>query len=131
MNYRPHMLPKVRSTRIRNLPKIYREQTGDFMPCTLRIASFVGLSCAPDETCCMDHTSGPDKGASTKTSDLEAVCGCATCHRLLDQPSPKERHWLLEHGGAVEFRLRQAGRETRAAMLEMGIIIIPDAEFTK
>lgn len=131
MNYRPHMLPKVRSQKIRDLPKIYRQHTGDPMPCTLRIASFVGLPCAHDDTCVMDHTSGPGKGTSTKTSDLEAVCGCATCHRLLDQPSPHEKAALVEYGGAVEYRLRQAGAETRAAMVELGVINIPDARFTK
>lgn len=131
MNYRPAMLPKVRSGKIMDLPKIYRQQTGDFMPCTLRIASFVGLPCAHDETCVMAHTSGPGKGTSTKTSDLETVCGCATCHRLVDQPSRYEKDQLTHYGGAVEYRLRQAGAETRAALLEMGIIVIPDAEFTK
>ena len=83
--FRPHMLPKIRSKRIMAAPALIRQKTGVMMPCTLRIASFLGERCADDDTCVMAHLPAPGKGTSTKVTDLAAVCACLRCHQLLDQ----------------------------------------------
>ncbi|MBT9385511.1 DUF1364 domain-containing protein [Pseudooceanicola sp. CBS1P-1] len=126
--FRPHMLPKVRSKRIMAAPNLILQRTGIMMPCTLRIASFLGERCSDPDTNVMAHLRGPGKGVSTKVSDLSAVCACHRCHQLLDQPSPRERKALELYPAAVSDRMLQAIFETQAILAAHEIITIPDAE---
>ena len=127
-DFRPHLLPKIRSTRIMAAPSIIRQKTGVMMPCTLRIASFIGMSCDNDDTNVMAHLPGPGKGTSTKVTDMAAVCACHLCHRLLDQPSPSERAALNRYPSAVSERFFKAMIETQAMLVAHGIIEVPDGE---
>ncbi|MGC0225181.1 hypothetical protein [Pseudooceanicola nitratireducens] len=126
--YKPHMATKVRSNRIMQAPAIYRQFHGVYMPCTPRIASFLGLTCADHSTVVMAHGDGPTKGMSTKTSDIDCMAACSVCHRLIDEPSPQEAAQIHRIRAAYSERLRQAGNETRAILIDLEIIIVPDAE---
>ncbi len=128
MSYRPHMRTKVRSKRIMNAPKTYREEKGECMPCTLRVAGFLGQPCADYLTCVMNHVDDKTKGMSTKTSDVEAVCGCQRCHDLLDRRGNDGIALREQYAAAVEHRIREAGAETRAMLIDLGILTITDGE---
>lgn len=122
MTYRPHMLPKVRSS------LIMASAAGS--PCTLRIATFVpGLMCADRSTTVGAHLPIGGKGTSTKGTDMAVAFACGVCHRLLDEPSPMERKYLDSYGGAVLDRMLRGLVETHALLIDQGIIVIPDAEF--
>lgn len=116
----PHLLPKVRSEALM--------QAIEGMPCTLRIASFLHLPCSGRTTVVGCHLGKvPGKGTATKVTDLAAVAGCHTCHRLLDRVDPRiaqiERDYPLELGR----RITAALVETHAMLVGAGIITVKNA----
>jgi len=126
-NYRPHMLPKVRSE------QIMAAAAG--MPCTLRISSFYpGYTCSgPDTTvgCHPDNMGAAGgKGTSTKPTDMLVMFGCKHCHDIMAGVDKKRHEFVvLNYEAAVLERMIHALRETHAMLLEEGIMVIPDAEF--
>lgn len=115
-------LPKVRSDAIMGAPN-----TIEGIGCTARIAGFIGLRCSPPETCIMAHMPGVGgKGMSTKVCDVSTYCACATCHRLLDEPSPAEADAIARYGAAVFQQLIRAADETRRFLIRESILIVPD-----
>ena len=114
----PHMLEKVRS------PALMSGVQG--MPCTLRIASFLGLPCAPMDTVVACHLPVFGKGTATKVSDLFTVAGCATCHRILDGKEGVELRHRYPH--AYTERLLLALCETQARHVMAGRLVVPDGE---
>lgn len=120
-NYRPHMLPKVRSD------KLMASAAG--MPCTLRIASFIpGLRCSGPETTVMAHLPIWGKGIGTKVTDIGAAFGCDVCHRILDQPGSEEARYIEQHyRAAMMHRLLCGLTETLTILMDEGIIEIPGA----
>lgn len=125
--YRPALLPKVRSKRIM--------AAAEGKPCTLRISSFYpGYRCAGPETTvgCHPDNMGPagGKGISTKPTDTLVMFGCAHCHDILSGVDKKRHEFVvLNYEAAVLERMIHALRETHAMLLEEGIMVIPDAEF--
>lgn len=116
----PHMLPKVRSESLRG--------SALHMPCTLRIAGFVGLPCASRETNVMCHMSVHGKGIGTKVSDLHMACGCITCHDLLDERDPRGRKIREQYPHAFWERMLLATAETQSRWVALGLISGPDWE---
>jgi cytochrome c553 len=98
------------------------------MPCSLRIASFAGQQCAPDETVVGCHLPTPEKGMSTKSSDLAIVAGCATCHDMLDGRNPLGLKAKAKFPGAYHQQLLFALTETQARLVEKGIINVKGDE---
>lgn len=116
--HNPHMLPKVRSKRL------MADING--MPCTLRIASFIGLPCAPDATCVGCHLPVFGKGVNTKVSDLFTVSGCQTCHDLLDGRDRRIDFIQQKYPAALVERMLMAMCETQARQVGLGNITGPD-----
>lgn len=118
----PHMLPKVRSKALTTACA--------HMPCTLRIASFIGLSCAAQDTVVGAHLPVFGKGMSTKVSDIHIAAGCFTCHNLLDfERDPRGLKMMKLYPNAFFDRLFQAQCETLSRWIQSGAVIVPDAEF--
>jgi len=113
-------LPKVRSDRIM--------QAMHQMPCSLRIATFIGLPCAPMDTNVGCHLPVSGKGIATKVTDLAVACGCATCHDLLDGRDARGATIRDTYPAAYGQRLLNALVETQARLVAIGIIQVPDAE---
>ena len=116
----PHMLPKVRSDDFR--------RSAIDMPCTLRIAGFVGLPCAPLDTNVMCHMPVHGKGIGTKVSDLHMCCGCATCHDMLDERDARGRKIRELYPHAYWERLLLAMAETQSRWVAMDLIYGDDWE---
>jgi hypothetical protein len=115
----PHMLPKIRSAALMSGVQ--------GMPCSLRIASFAGLSCSGNDTVVACHLPVFGKGVSTKVSDMFTVAGCMTCHTILDGKLGVElRH---RYPSAFMERLLMALCETQARHLMEGHIVVPDAKW--
>ena len=113
--HNPALLPKVRS-------KSLRDSAVD-MPCTLRIASFIGMSCAHQSTNVMCHMPVHGKGVSTKVSDLHMAVGCRTCHDLLDAERDNRGLVIREkYPHAFWERLFLAHAETLSRWVAMGLI---------
>jgi hypothetical protein len=114
----PHMLPKVRSAAL---------MSGvEGMPCSLRIASFNGQSCAGNDTVVACHLPVFGKGIASKVSDMFTVAGCRVCHEILDGTVGVElRH---RYPAAFTERLLLALCETQARHVMTGRIVVPDAE---
>lgn len=108
------LLPKLRS---KDLIMATHE-----MPCSLRIASFLGRSCSGDVMAVhLDMAGG--KGIGTKVSDIMIVAGCDACHRLLDGRDGAGWAILMErHRAAVLDRCIRALNETLSRLIGMGII---------
>lgn len=122
-HYRPHMLPKVRSERIR--------EAAAGMPCTLRIASLVpSLTCADRSTTVLCHLNSAGKGMSTKSSDTFGVFGCKACHDILDGVDLARSY--IEQFEVIEFHKRQiaALHETQALLIMAGILSVQGGEIT-
>lgn len=113
----PHMLPKVRSESLR--------RAAIDMPCTLRIAGFIGLRCAHQSTNVMAHLPVHGKGVGSKVSDLHMACACETCHRLLDQ-DPRGFEIREKYPHAFWEQLFKAHAETLSRWVAMGLIIGED-----
>lgn len=110
----PHMLPKVRSDALK--------AAIEGMPCTLRLASFGGMSCAPQDTVVGCHLPVWGKGTSTKVTDLAIAAGCATCHDLLDERNNLGHQLMHKYPGAWAMRLLHGLTETHALLVDAGII---------
>lgn len=114
-------LPKIRSRALR--------QAIAGMPCALRLATFIGQPCAPQSTVVGAHLPVVGgKGMGTKVSDLEIVAACVTCHDLLD--GRDHRGLAIREREPVAFHLQliRAGAETRARLVEAGVIRVEGAE---
>jgi hypothetical protein len=112
----PAMLPKVRSTK---LTKACKD-----MPCTLRIASIFGHSCAPQQTVVPVHLPVHGKGTATKVTDLAVVAGCMTCHDILDG-RPAARRMSATQRFDVQRQMLMALVETHARLVDSDIIHVP------
>lgn len=110
----PHMLPKVRSEKL-------RDACAD-MPCTLRIGTFIGLPCWAQDTVCGDHLPIFGKGTSTKVTDLAIAAGCFLCHDLLDDRNEKGRIIREKYPLAYGMQLLKACLETQSRWVEMGLL---------
>lgn len=110
----PHLLPKIRSESLRG--------SAALMPCALRIAGFVGLPCAGRDTNVMCHLPVHGKGVSTKVSDLHMVCGCRTCHDLLDGRDARGMQIRAQYPHAFHERLMLAQAETLSRWVALGLI---------
>lgn len=122
IDYRPHLMPKVRSDRIM--------EAASGMPCTLRIASFVpGLTCAGINTTVGVHLDGMGgKGMRTKDTDMAVAFGCCVCHDIISRVDKRSHEFLAEHyPAAVMERMLRGLIETHALLIDMGVIQIPDA----
>jgi Protein of unknown function (DUF1364) len=115
----PMLLPKIRSNAI--MAAAYGQ------PCSLRIASFVGLSCYGSVVGC--HLPVTGRGVSTKATDLAVAFGCQCCHDILDGRNQNVQALILEkYPAALANRLLNALVETQARLVDMGIITVPGAE---
>lgn len=115
----PHMLPKVRSEKLR--------ESCACMPCTLRIASFAGLPCSSQDTVVGCHLPVFGKGTSTKVSDLFIAAGCFQCHDLLDFERNKVGLEIAQrYPRAFYERLMLGHAETLARWIAAGHLIVPD-----
>lgn len=94
------------------------------MPCSLRIASFLGRPCSGSIMAVhLDMVGG--KGIGTKVSDLAVAAGCDACHRLLDGRDGAGWSALMEgNRAAVLDRCIRGLAETQARLLEAGIITV-------
>jgi hypothetical protein len=122
MTVSPMMLPKVRSD--------YLRAACHHMPyCTLRIAGFVGLQCAPNNTLVGCHLPTIGKGVSTKVSDLFIAAGCATCHDILDGRNMAALSQIKDrYPAAFMERIMKANHETLSLWVGMGLIEVKDME---
>lgn len=122
-NFKPHMLPKVRSNKIMTAP-------AKGMPCTLRLCSlFPGYSCASPDTVVGCHLPVWGKGASTKVTDMAVAFGCSRCHDILDFRDRKRADYLTtKYPVLLAERMLHGLTESHALLIERGIIQIPDAE---
>jgi hypothetical protein len=117
----PHLLPKVRSKKLKDACAE--------MPCTLRIASFAGLSCSPQDTVVGAHLPVFGKGTSTKVSDLYIVAACHTCHDLLDFERNKLGLEIMQrYPQAFWSQVFKSFCETQARWVQKDLIVIPNAE---
>ncbi len=114
----PHSLAKIRSEALMSGVR--------GMPCTLRVASFMGLPCASVETVCAHHLPVIGGGMSTKVSDLFTVAACATCHEIVHGKAGVELRHRYPH--AYMERLLMALCETQARHVMAGRIVIPDGK---
>lgn len=116
--HNPMLLPKVRS------PLLMSSIAG--MPCSLRIASFVDLPCAPEATVVGCHIEGIGKSLGSKVSDLHVAAGCHTCHDILDLRDPRGIFIRENYPAAYYQRLLLALAETQARQVGLGNITGPD-----
>lgn len=116
--HNPMLLPKVRST------SLMASING--MPCSLRIASFIGQPCAPDATVVGCHLPGIGKSMGSKVSDLHVAAGCQTCHDLIDGRDPRGEFIRNAYPAAYFERLLKALAETQARQVGLGNITGPD-----
>jgi len=115
----PHLLPKIRSERLRS--------SAVNMPCTLRIGTFIGIPCRGRDTNVMCHLPVHGKGVATKVSDLHMACGCQTCHDLLDyERDPRGAVIREKYPHAFWERLFLGHAETLSRWLALGLIPIGD-----
>lgn len=123
MDYRPHLLNKVRS-------KAIMAEMANFPSCTLRIASFIpGGHCAGRDTLVGCHLPTIGKGISTKVTDLSVACGCSRCHDILDGRDQNAQEYIAnKYPTAMMERLLNGLVETHSILLQRGIITVPDGK---
>jgi len=121
------MALKVRSKALMDAHRHY--------PCTIRIAGLIpGFRCASSETVVGVHperlgTGGViGKGTSTKASDLYAMAGCFHCHNLISGVDPRIEWIMKNHQLILLQRMNSALHETLALHIDLGVVIVPDAE---
>lgn len=114
------LLPKVRSSALTDACAA--------MPCTLRLAGFLGLPCAHQSTVVACHLPTIGKGVSTKVSDLFCAAGCATCHDLIDGRDPRGFDIAERYPAAFHQQMMRAGHETQSRWLAMGLIHVEGME---
>jgi hypothetical protein len=121
LDYRPHLLPKLRSEALMAQMKHY--------PCTLRISSIIpGHRCASQDTVVGVHLPVNGKGTSTKVTDFAAVAGCLHCHNLVDHVDVRI-DWIAETYPAVLYlRYLNATMETITLLTRDEVILVPDGE---
>jgi hypothetical protein len=117
-----HVLPKVRSRKLLDACR--------HMPCTLRLASFGGMQCAPQDTVVPCHIDGVGgKGTGTKVSDLYVAAGCFVCHNLLDPArDPRGMKLAQMYPAAWAHQIHRAHCETMAYWIQDGLIQIEGME---
>jgi hypothetical protein len=120
MTTNPDLLPKIRSVDLLDACR--------YMPCTLRIASFAGMRCAPQDTVVPCHLPTIGKGVSTKVSDLYVAAGCALCHDLVDGRDKRGFVIADTYPGAFAERLMRGNHETIARWVAMGLIEVKGGE---
>lgn len=116
----PHSLPKARSGAI-------MRAMAD-MPCTLRLAGFLGRPCAPQETVVGCHLPLFGKGMGTKVSDLYVAAGCHACHDLVDRRVGDAQDVRMLYPTAFWEQIARAHAETLTRLWMAGVIVIPDAD---
>lgn len=115
----PQLLPKVRSEAIM--------QAANGQPCSLRIASFVGLSCQGTVVGC--HLPVIGRGVATKATDLAVAFGCHVCHEIIDGRAQNLQEQIIrQYPAAYADRLLNALVETQARLVGMGIIRVKGGE---
>jgi hypothetical protein len=92
------------------------------MPCSLRIAGFIGLPCAPQSTVVGCHVGSLGKGTATKVSDLSIAAGCSTCHDLIDGRDNRIDYIRKHYPLALGEQVLRAVNETQARWVEMGLL---------
>ena len=113
------LLPKVRSPLIM--------ATCHQCPCSMRIGTFIGIPCSGDVMGVhLDGTVG--KGMGTKVSELAAVAGCDTCHKLWDGRDNRREILMKNYAAAVMQQMLRAVVETHSRLLGAGIISVKDGE---
>ena len=113
----PDLLPKIRSDALM--------RACGSMPCSLRVASFVGLPCAPQATVVGCHIPTIGKGTSTKVSDVFVAAGCAVCHDIVDGRNKKALDVIMDrYPAAFQERLMRANHETISRWVSMGLITV-------
>ncbi len=120
-DYRPHMLPKVRSD------ELMASARGK--PCTLRISSFIpGHACSGRDTTVSAHLPIWGKGTGTKVTDIATVYGCSNCHAILDGQDWKGHDFVMNNYrvGVLE-RMLHAITETHTMMVMDGVISVKGA----
>jgi len=114
----PHLLPKIRSASLR--------QSALLMPCTARLAGFVGTGCAGRSTNVMAHLPVHGKGIATKVSDLHMACACGTCHDLIDMRDPRGTMLREKYPHAFWEQMFKAHAETLSRWVALGLIPMGD-----
>jgi len=121
-DYRPHMLPKLRSDQLMAAMVGY--------PCTIRIASFIpGETCAHESTVVGAHLHVSGKGMGTKVTDLAVAAGCMTCHALQERRDPRIELIEARYPIAVTLRYAQALVETHTLLMMDGVLVVPDGNW--
>lgn len=116
----PHMLPKVKSEAIK--------KACEGMPCDLRIGTFIGLPCSPQDTVVGAHPPIWGKGTGTKVSDISIIAGCFLCHQLLDwERDPRGAVIVEKYPHAFWEQMFKAQNATQARLVGMGLIVVPGA----
>lgn len=116
----PALLPKVRSDAIMD--------AANGQPCSLRIASFVGLSCSGPSTVVGCHLPVTGRGVATKATDLAVAFGCQTCHDILDGRNQNALEVIRDrYPAAFTSRLLEGLVETQARLVGMGVIVVEGA----
>lgn len=114
------LLPKVRSKALR--------AAAEGQPCALRVGSLIGLPCDPPSTTVLCHLPDGSGGMATKSSDLSAAFGCATCHDLIDGRHHGSAILHEKYPAAVMWRLLAGMAETQARWVEAGLISVKGDE---
>lgn len=120
MNTSVALLPKVRSDALR--------QSCGAMPCSLRIGTFIGLPCAGHDTVVGAHVGSLGKAMGSKVSDLFIVAACQTCHDLIDRRDSRWEILADKYPAAVIERVLAGLQETQSRWIQIGAILVPDAE---
>ena len=116
----PALLPKVRSD------AIMRAANGQ--PCSLRIASFVGMQCSGPSTVVGCHLPVTGRGVATKPTDLAVAFGCFVCHEIVDGRAQNLREQIIDrYPAAYVTRLLEGLVETHARLVGMGVITVEGA----
>lgn len=115
----PNLLPKVRSDALTRSANFAEHG----IPCTARVASFIpGHRCSDPSTNVFAHYGKLGKGMSTKASDLNGFIACGACHDLIDARDARVWEILDAYPRAFFERIIEAGNETRAHWVGLGIV---------
>lgn len=120
MSYRPDLLPKIRSSKIRSA-------MSDF-PCTARVSSFYpGHKCSIKQTVVGAHLPAFGQAMSSKPTDISIAGACFNCHQIIDGVDMKKLAYIEEkYPTAYAERLRMGMVETITLLICEGIILVPD-----
>lgn len=123
MTANPHMLKKVRSMAI-------MESARD-EPCAARVSSlYPGHACSHRSTTVGAHLPVFGKGVNTKVTDTAVCFACFNCHDIIDGRDRMRSEFIADRAPTAYMeRLLNGLVETHLRMIDMGIIVVPDAEF--